>query len=85
MYHWTSLGKTLNDGQRQKKLIITSYQKGILTALFENGEAVELQYEADSEESLLGNIYVGRVEQVVKNIDAAFLSFGADRLFFSQR
>lgn len=79
MYHWTSLGKTLNDGQRQKKLIITSYQKGILTALFENGEAVELQYEADSEESLLGNIYVGRVEQVVKNIDAAFLSFGKER------
>lgn len=58
-----------------KKLIITSYREGLLIALSENGEIVELQYEETGQESILGNIYVGRVEQVVKNIDAAFLSF----------
>lgn len=63
----------------EKKLIITSFQNGILTALSENGEIVELQYEDKARESLLGNIYVGRVEQVVKNIDAAFLSFGKEK------
>ncbi len=59
-----------------KKLIITRYREGILTALSEAGEIIELQYEDESQESILGNIYVGRIEQVVKNIDAAFLSFG---------
>lgn len=40
---------------------------------------MELQYEDDSMESILGNIYVGRVEQVVKNINAAFISFGKNQ------
>ena len=62
-----------------KKLIITRYQNGILIALSEAGEIVELQYEDDSTESILGNIYVGRVEQVVKNINAAFISFGKNQ------
>ena len=62
-----------------KKLIITHYQTGILIALFENNEIVELQYEDEKEQSLLGNIYVGRVKQVVKNINAAFLSFGEEQ------
>lgn len=63
-----------------KKLIMTPWQNGVLTALSENGEIVELQYEDERDASLLGNIYVGRVEQVVKNIDAAFLSFGEGRM-----
>ncbi len=62
-----------------KKLIITRYQTGVLIALSEAGEIVELQYEDDSTESILGNIYVGRVEQVVKNINAAFISFGKNQ------
>ncbi len=86
MFLWTSLDRSLNNCKVQKKLIITSYRSGILTALFENGEAVELQYEADKEEALLGNIYVGRVEQVVKNIDAAFVSFGKEKIgYYSLR
>lgn len=40
---------------------------------------MELQYEDDSTESILGNIYVGRVEQVVRNINAAFISFGKNQ------
>ena len=69
------MGRTLN-----KKLIITHYQTGILIALSENNEIVELQYEDEKEKSLLGNIYIGRVEQVVKNINAAFLSFGNNQI-----
>lgn len=69
-----SSDRTLN-----KKLIITRYANGLLTALSEAGDIVELQYEDDSAEGILGNIYVGRVEQVVSNIDAAFISFDKDR------
>lgn len=72
--HLTVLDKALN-----KKLIVTHYQNGILIALSENEEIVELQYEDDNSENFLGNIYVGRVEQVVKNIDAAFISFGKNQ------
>lgn len=63
-----------------KKLIITGYKEGLLIALSEDGEIVELQYEEEGKESILGNIYVGRVEQVVKNINAAFLSFDDGRM-----
>lgn len=68
---WTGLDRILN-----KKLIITGYREGLLIALSEDSEIVELQYEEAGQESILGNIYVGRIEQVVKNIDAAFISFG---------
>lgn len=72
------LDRTLNNNL--KKLIITGYKNGLLIALSEHGEIVELQYEEAGQESILGNIYVGRVEQVVKNIDATFLSFADGRM-----
>lgn len=85
MSHSTVLDRTFYNmpkklTENKKKLIITDYQSGLLTALSENGEIVELEYEDGSRKSLLGNIYVGRVEQVVKNISAAFISFARDKV-----
>ena len=75
---WNNMPKKISENK--KKLIITDYQNGLLTALSENGEIVELEYEDRGQKSLLGNIYVGRVEQVVKNICAAFISFDRDKV-----
>lgn len=58
-----------------KKLVITEYRTGILTALLENRDVVELQYEDRNQTGILGNIYIGRVEHIVKNINAAFVNF----------
>ncbi|MDO4261577.1 MAG: ribonuclease E/G [Eubacteriales bacterium] len=54
--------------------IITRIREGVLAdALYEDGRLAELSLYPEGQESLLGNIYVGRVQNVVKNIRAAFV------------
>ena len=48
-------------------------------ALAENGELMELYYESKRDESLVGNIYAGRVANVMPNLQAAFVDFGAGK------
>ncbi len=57
----------------ERKLIITRQNERIVTALFENGRAVELGCYNENVPSLLGNIYIGRVKNVTRNIGAAFI------------
>lgn len=45
----------------------------MVTALYEDGQAVQLGCTPVEEKKLLGNIYVGRVANIVKNIQAAFV------------
>lgn len=55
------------------KLIITRWKGRILTALFSDQKAVSLSLENPAGESLLNRIYVGKVEKIVPNIQAAFI------------
>ena len=55
------------------KLVITSKEDIIYYGYFQNGKAVELYCEKRMSESLLGNIYVARVERVAEGIQGAFL------------
>ena len=48
-------------------------------ALAENGELMELYYESKRDESLVGNLYAGRVANVMPNLQAAFVDIGADK------
>ncbi len=48
-------------------------------ALAEDGELKELYYESKRDESLVGNIYVGRVASVMPNLQAAFVDIGVGR------
>jgi len=57
-----------------RKLLITEYGGYPLTALEEDGKIVAFSL-SQEEESILGNIYVARVQNIVKNIQAAFLTF----------
>lgn len=58
------------------KLIITRWQGRILTALFSDKLAIELGLE--EENASLGNIYIGKVIRVVKNLNSAFVDYGKD-------
>lgn len=58
------------------KLVIAGFRGGILTASFEDGAACGLHYEGAGA-SLVGNVYAGRVKNIVKNLDAAFVDIGA--------
>lgn len=57
------------------KLIITRWNQGILTALQEEGEILQLNLDPNPDSSVLGNIYIGKVKNIVKNINSAFVEF----------
>lgn len=57
------------------KLIITRWNDRILTALLSEQEALELSALPDGEGDCLGNIYVGKVQKIVKNINSAFVEY----------
>lgn len=48
-------------------------EKRLVYAFFENGRASELSFAPDAKNSLLGNIYVGKVKNILTNIHAAFV------------
>ena len=57
-----------------RKFIITKFDHRIMTTVLENEEVVELHWMKDTEQDVaLGNIYVGKVKNIVANIGAAFI------------
>lgn len=55
-------------------MIITRWNGRLLTALFDEKEALEIGVEEEG--SILGNIYIGKVKNVVKNLNSAFVDYG---------
>lgn len=66
--------------QKLNKLIVTRWNGSILTALFSEGKCRSLNLEPEEGDSLLGNIYIGKVKNVLKNINAAFIDLGGGRM-----
>ena len=70
------------------KLVITRRKEQIVTALYENSRLCELQFyteETKQEKGIpivLGNIYVAKVQNIVKNINGAFLDLGNQQLCY---
>ena len=60
------------------QLIVTKWKDRSLTALLSDGHCRSLTLESGYE-SLLGNIYIGKVKNVVKNINAAFIDLGGGK------
>lgn len=55
------------------KLIITNYQNRLISAIFSEKDLLQVNLEEEEESRLLGNIYIGKVQNIVKNINAAFV------------
>lgn len=59
------------------RLILTHMpykEKEVLTAAFEqNGRILQMNFAGNGKNSILGNIYIGKVKNIVKNIHAAFV------------
>lgn len=68
MRHWKIWDRTLN------KLIITRMEGRIMTALFQDSRPIQMDMEEEDAQSL-GNIYVGKVKNIAKNINSAFVEF----------
>lgn len=59
----------------KEELIITRREDKILTLRAEDRKIRQVQAESAETEGILGNIYVGKVRNIVKNINAAFVEF----------
>ena len=59
----------------KNQLFITKQENKLITAWAEEGRIRQLQIEQAQTEGILGNIYVGKVRNIVKNINAAFVEF----------
>ena len=59
----------------RRKIVLTKKNNNILTTLIENDEIVEIKVCKEKHENqfLVGNIYVGKVKNIVSNIEAAFI------------
>lgn len=54
--------------------VITHIREGVLAdAFYEDGHLMELSLIPEGKTSILGNVYVGKVKNIVKNIQAAFV------------
>ena len=59
------------------KRILVKYQGKIINGLYQNGKMIQLDIEDGKENpSILGNVYIGKVKNIVKNIGVAFIEVG---------
>ncbi len=65
-----------------ERLLIDAMPGEIRAALVADGRVVELFVERRGRESLVGNLYLGRVERILDGMDAAFVDIGIGRSGF---
>ena len=65
-----------------KEIIIDVGSRQTRVALLENKELAEIYIERQSNERITGNIYKGRVENVLPGMQAAFINIGLDKNAF---
>ena len=61
------------------KLVITKYKNTIMSSFFNDMEMVQVSLYPEKEDDILGNIYLGKVKNIIKNINAAFVEIGDGR------
>lgn len=62
-----------------KQLIINFIHRSKRMAILSNSTLEQVIYMDDENESLVGNIYVGTIERVLKGMNAAFVNIGLDQ------
>ncbi|MGN0481983.1 MAG: ribonuclease E/G [Lachnospiraceae bacterium] len=67
---------------RQKSPFYQSSKEYIITSMFEDDLMCEVNCENTQEESLLGNIYIGKVKNIVENLNAAFIQISKDQICY---
>lgn len=65
-----------------KKYIITTLDNYTTAVIFEEDKPELINMYDKEEEALLGNVYIGRVKDVVKNINSAFVQIDKDRVCY---
>jgi Rne/Rng family ribonuclease len=63
----------------KKEIAIASYQEETRVAVLEDGELQEIFVSHESRRSIVGDIYKGRVQNVLPGMEAAFVDIGHNR------
>lgn len=66
----------------QEIIINVDEDKNKIVALMENGKLVEKYDEVSGQNRLEGNIYIGKVENVLYGMQAAFVNIGEEKKYF---
>lgn len=64
------------------KLIITKQDEQIISAVYEGTEMLQVNIDHLNSTSILGNIYIGKVQNIVKNINAAFIEIAGGKMCY---
>ena len=65
-----------------QQLVITRHGQKIASSLFEENTMIQVHIEQAKDTSLLGNVYVGKVKNIVKNINAAFVEIADGQMCY---
>ncbi len=63
----------------RKELLVTCEKGRCRLALLENGEVAEVYIEKNRKKSIVGNIYIGRITNVLPGMSAAFVDIGVGK------
>lgn len=66
----------------ENRLVITKKDNMVVSALFEGKDMVQVSINPLEEAGILGNIYLGKVKNIVKNINAAFVEIEDGRMCY---
>lgn len=64
------------------KLLLTHYQGKLLSLLMSNNRLLSVKVYEEDKASLVGNIYVGKIQNMAKGIDAAFVEIADKQVCF---
>ena len=64
------------------EIVITRFGDHLVSMLLKDGHPVEFQCVSEKNKVDIGNIYIGIVKNVVKNINGAFVEFDQDEIGF---
>ncbi|HFC30576.1 MAG TPA: Rne/Rng family ribonuclease, partial [Oceanospirillales bacterium] len=65
-----------------EEILINSTPNETRVAMVENGMLQEVLIERNRKSSIVGNIYIGRVEKILPGLQAAFVNIGQSRAAF---
>ncbi|MEA2066573.1 MAG: Rne/Rng family ribonuclease [Thermotogota bacterium] len=68
--------------ERKQKIVFSHFEEEIRIALLKNDTLEEIFFEELDSDSYTGNIYLGRVENVVPSLEAAFVNIGIGKNAF---
>ena len=60
-------------------ILIEKNEKNVTIAVIENGELAEIYNENNEEKRLEGNIYLGKVKNIVLGMESAFVDIGENK------